>query len=117
MVITLAFGGVIAVYGSAAAIGTRPCQTPSSTLLAASVRVSWHSAIAGHQHQAQKSPNLLPTQQTWTQYFSSRADQPESLGQLWLRKIINHEWVGTSIQQHTFQTQRPRNSSAAHRQC
>ena len=60
MLIRLTLGGVVAVYWTDASAGTRPCQTPASTLLAASVRVSWHSAIAGHQHQAQKSPSLLP---------------------------------------------------------
>ncbi len=62
MLITLTLGGVVAVYWTAATDGTGPCQTPASTLLAASVRVSWHSAIVGHQHQAQKSPSALPAQ-------------------------------------------------------
>ena len=60
MDMTLTLGGVATEYSTAAMDGTRPCHTPASTLLAASVRVSWHSAMMGHHSQAQKSPSLLP---------------------------------------------------------
>ncbi len=53
MDMTLTLGGVAAEYTTASIDGTRPCQTPASTLLAASVRVSWHSAMMGHHSQAE----------------------------------------------------------------